>query len=99
MAAPSNVETNGNGNADGLDIPAELQRAPDPPAIDVIDEKAWLAKLQSVFAECEDIDAVKQKYASMVRPQNDRVSIETWIAAEKIACDAISRVAGNFLTT
>jgi hypothetical protein len=66
-------------------------------SIDVIDEKAWPAKLARAFSDVADIDAIKRHHAALVKPQKDRVSVETWIAAEVIARDAFTRVVGNIL--
>jgi hypothetical protein len=60
-------------------------------------EKAWLAKLARAFSDVADIDGIKRHHAALVKPQKDRVSVETWIAAEPIARDAFTRVVGNIL--
>jgi hypothetical protein len=83
--------------ADG--IPDFLRRAPPPTEVksDVVDEKAWLANLTRVFGKQNDVDGVKYHHLTLVKPQKDRVSADTYRQAESIARTAMQRIAADML--
>jgi hypothetical protein len=77
-----------------LDIPEYLDRRPKPAAnVEVVDEAAWLDRLQGALSGCADMESLTRAMRATMKPQRGKVSAQTWTHAELIASKEMHRIA------